>query len=110
MSITRAAPASPRSPFRGRENAPRSCSAPWSRPRSPPEAEITARDASNARTRLKTVAFPVTKTLEEFDLGVSSIPAATVDYLASAARVLRACPALVWPRSKCRPRHALPGR
>ena len=31
------------------------------------EAEITARDASNARTRLKNAAFPVTKTLEEFD-------------------------------------------
>ena len=31
------------------------------------EAEITARDASNARTRLKTAAFPVTKTLDEFD-------------------------------------------
>ena len=31
------------------------------------EAEITAREASNARTRLKAAAFPVTKTLEEFD-------------------------------------------
>ena len=47
------------------------------------EAEITARDASNARTRLKTAAFPVTKTLDEFDLSASSIPAATFDYLAS---------------------------
>jgi DNA replication protein DnaC len=47
------------------------------------EAEITARDASNARTRLKTAAFPVTKTLDEFDLGVSSIRKATFDYLAS---------------------------
>lgn len=28
------------------------------------EAEITARDASNARTRLKTAAFPVVKTLD----------------------------------------------
>ena len=45
------------------------------------EAEITARDASNARTRLKAAAFPVTKTLDEFDLGVSSIPKATFDYL-----------------------------
>ena len=47
------------------------------------EAEIAARDASNARTRLKTAAFPVTKTLDEFDLTVSSIPKATLDYLAS---------------------------
>ena len=47
------------------------------------EAEITARDASNARTRLKQAAFPVTKTLDEFDVAASSIPAATFDYLAS---------------------------
>jgi DNA replication protein DnaC len=47
------------------------------------EAEITARDASNARTRLKSAAFPVTKTLEEFDLSVSSVSKATFGYLAS---------------------------
>jgi DNA replication protein DnaC len=47
------------------------------------EAEITARDASNARTRLKNAAFPVAKTLEEFDLGVSSVPKPTFGYLAS---------------------------
>jgi DNA replication protein DnaC len=47
------------------------------------EAEIAARDASNARTRLKAASFPVTKTLEEFDRSVSSIPTATLDYLAS---------------------------
>jgi DNA replication protein DnaC len=47
------------------------------------EAEITARDASNARTRLKTAAFPVVKTLDEFDRAASSIPTATLDYLAS---------------------------
>ena len=47
------------------------------------EAEISARDASNARTRLRNAAFPVTKTLEEFDLGVSTVPKATVTYLAS---------------------------
>ncbi len=46
-------------------------------------AEISARDASNARTRLKSAAFPVAKTLEEFDLGVSSVPQATFAYLAS---------------------------
>jgi DNA replication protein DnaC len=47
------------------------------------EAEITSRDASNARTRLRTAAFPVTKTLEEFDVSASSVPPATFDYLAS---------------------------
>ena len=47
------------------------------------EAEITARDASNARTRLRQAAFPVTKTLDEFDVAASSIPPATFDYLAS---------------------------
>jgi len=47
------------------------------------EAEIAARDASNARTRLKTAAFPVTKTLEEFDRKISAVPTATLDYLGS---------------------------
>jgi DNA replication protein DnaC len=47
------------------------------------EAEITARDASNARTRLKAAAFPVTKTLEDFHRSASTIPGATLDYLAS---------------------------
>ncbi len=47
------------------------------------EAEICARDASNARTRLRQAAFPVTKTLEDFDVTNSSIPRATFDYLAS---------------------------
>jgi len=47
------------------------------------EAEIAARDASNARTRLKSAAVPVTKTFDEFDLAVSSINKATFDYLAS---------------------------
>jgi DNA replication protein DnaC len=47
------------------------------------EAEIAARDASNARTRLKTASFPVTKTLEDFDRTVTTIPTATLDYLGS---------------------------
>jgi len=47
------------------------------------EAEITARDESNARTRLRAAGFPVTKRLEDFDVKASSIPAATLDYLAS---------------------------
>jgi DNA replication protein DnaC len=47
------------------------------------EAEISARDASNARNRLKAATFPVTKTLEEFDVAASSIPRPTFDYLAN---------------------------
>jgi DNA replication protein DnaC len=33
------------------------------------EAEITARDASNARTRMRLAAFPVIKTLDQFQVG-----------------------------------------
>jgi DNA replication protein DnaC len=47
------------------------------------EAEITARDASNARTRMRNAAFPVVKTLDELDRFVCSIPGPTLDYLAS---------------------------
>jgi DNA replication protein DnaC len=47
------------------------------------EAEIAARDASNTANRMRAAAFPVTKTLDEFDLSASSIPKATFDYLAS---------------------------
>jgi DNA replication protein DnaC len=47
------------------------------------EAEITARDESNARTRMRQAAFPVAKRLDEFDVSASSIPKATFDYLAS---------------------------
>ena len=54
------------------------------------EAEITARDASNAAARLKAATFPVRKTIEEFDVAASSIPQATFDYLTG----------LEWLRSK----------
>jgi DNA replication protein DnaC len=47
------------------------------------EAEIAARDESNARTRRRQACFPVSKTLEEFDLTASPIPRATFDYLGS---------------------------
>src|SRR5215471_8591363 len=47
------------------------------------EAEISSRDESNARTRMRTAAFPVTKTLAEFDVAASSVPQATFNYLAS---------------------------
>ena len=62
------------------------------------EAEIASRDASNARNRLRAANFPVRKTLDEFDLSVSSIPQATFDYLASLEWIRAAeCPVLVGP-------------
>ena len=54
------------------------------------DAEIASRDASNARERLRQAAFPVTKTLEEFDVATSSVKAATFEYLSS----------LEWVRAK----------
>ena len=54
------------------------------------EAEISGRDAAMQRARLRQAGFPVTKTLEEFQIGLSSIPQATFDYLAS----------LEWVRAK----------
>jgi DNA replication protein DnaC len=47
------------------------------------EAEIASRDASNTRARMTAAAFPVTKTLDEFDVAASSVKPATFDYLAS---------------------------
>jgi DNA replication protein DnaC len=47
------------------------------------DAELASRDESNTRTRMKAAAFPVVKTIEEFDVSASSIPQATFDYLAS---------------------------
>jgi DNA replication protein DnaC len=47
------------------------------------EAEITARDESNARNRMRLAAFPVAKNLAEFNVAASSITTATFDYLAS---------------------------
>ncbi|MCY7288784.1 MAG: ATP-binding protein, partial [Cryobacterium sp.] len=47
------------------------------------EAEITARDASNARLRTKQASFPTVKTIAEFNLAVSSIPPQTWSYLTS---------------------------
>ena len=47
------------------------------------EAEIAARDESNARTRMRAAGFPVVKTLDGFDVASSSVPAATFDYLSS---------------------------
>lgn len=47
------------------------------------EAEVAARDASNERARLKAATFAVLKTIDEFDLAASSIPAPTFAYLTS---------------------------
>ena len=47
------------------------------------EAEIASRELSNARSRLKAANFPVRKSLEDFDQKASSIPEATLSYLAS---------------------------
>jgi DNA replication protein DnaC len=47
------------------------------------DAEITARDASGAATRMKTAAFPVIKTLDELDRSACSVPSPTLDCLAS---------------------------
>jgi DNA replication protein DnaC len=44
---------------------------------------MTSRDESNARARMKAAAFPVIKTISEFDVEASSMPQATFDYLAS---------------------------
>jgi len=46
------------------------------------DTELAARDASNARARMKNAAFPVINTLEELDLSACSIPGPTLDYLA----------------------------
>jgi len=47
------------------------------------EAEVASRDASNTAARLKAATFPVTKTVEEFDVTASSIPPPTWAYLTS---------------------------
>ncbi len=54
------------------------------------EAEISARDESNVRARLRSAAFPVGKDLAEFKVAESAVPQATFDYLAS----------LEWVRAK----------
>lgn len=47
------------------------------------EAEITARDASNAATRLRTAGFPATKTLAELDKAAFTHTGGSLDYLES---------------------------
>jgi DNA replication protein DnaC len=45
------------------------------------EAEVIARDESNSRTRMTLARFPMTKTLDEFNLTESSIPPRSHHYL-----------------------------
>jgi DNA replication protein DnaC len=45
--------------------------------------EIAGRDAANQAARLKAAGFPVTKTFDAFQVAASSVPPATVDYVAS---------------------------
>jgi DNA replication protein DnaC len=47
------------------------------------EAEVASRDASNTAARLKAATFPVTKTVDDFDITASTIPAPTWAYLTS---------------------------
>ncbi len=46
------------------------------------EAEIAARDEANLTNRIRAAGFPVAKTLDELQRSASSIPTATLDYLA----------------------------
>jgi DNA replication protein DnaC len=46
------------------------------------EAEIAARDATNLQLRHRQAGFPVDKTFDAFDTAASSVPQATIDYLA----------------------------
>ena len=45
--------------------------------------EIAGRDASNQATRLRSAGFPADKRFDDFQMVASSVPPATVDYLAS---------------------------
>src|SRR5262245_4888792 len=46
-------------------------------------AEVTGRDAANRAARLKAAGFPAVRTFDDFQVAASSVPPATVDYLAS---------------------------
>ena len=72
------------------------------------EAEIAARDDSNRRGRHRQAGFPVVKTFAGFEVAVSSVPPATVDYLAGLEWVRapeNLC--LVGPELNRRPRQTL---
>jgi DNA replication protein DnaC len=54
------------------------------------DLEVAARDAANAANRLTAARFPVTKTLDEFTVGESSIPAKTYNFLVTLEWIGRA--------------------
>ena len=45
--------------------------------------EVTGRNAANLAARLKAAGFPVAKSFDDFQVAASSVPPATVDYVAS---------------------------
>jgi DNA replication protein DnaC len=47
------------------------------------ETEVAGRDAANQASRLKAAGFPAQKSFEDFQVAASSVPPATVDYVAS---------------------------
>jgi hypothetical protein len=73
------------------------------------QAEIAARNASNARARLRSAGFLVTKTLAEFNAGLSSVPQGTFDYLASREWIERRRTSVWWAlRARARARPSSP--
>jgi DNA replication protein DnaC len=47
------------------------------------ETEVTGRNAAGQAARLKSAGFPAAKSFDDFQVAASSVPPATVDYLAS---------------------------
>lgn len=45
--------------------------------------EVTGRNAANLAARLKAAGFPVAKSFDDFQVAASSVPPATIDYVAS---------------------------
>jgi len=58
--------------------------------------EITARDRANITNRLTAARFPVAKTLDEFNLAESSIPAKSHDYLVTLEWITKAHNVCLW--------------
>ena len=57
--------------------------------------EVTGRNAANLAARLKAAGFPVAKSFDDFQVAASSVPPATIDYVAS-LEWLRARENLCW--------------
>ena len=47
------------------------------------EVEVAGRDAANQAARIKAAGFPVVKHFDDFQVAASSVPPATVQYVAS---------------------------